>query len=245
MLGEQHDPLPTSKPGALREFLPDLGRFSKQRTAPGLVAAGGILMTKRTKQALQDWSSIAGDREKYQAYLCSREWAEKREAVRKRAGDKCERCKVLPIDAVHHLTYARKYDEPLENLQAICRPCHDFTHGKSEFDPTVFHNQTMLRFLLEGGAKPPIPAEIESGLARLDELENKLKEMLRGVLVLGSAGLEIAAKELASCLPFRIPYCHVCGERFGWHHDIYECYDICGYNGQISADCYLMKESAK
>ena len=31
--------------------------------------------------------------------------------MRKRAGAKCERCKVLPMSACHHLTYARKYDE--------------------------------------------------------------------------------------------------------------------------------------
>lgn len=40
----EHDPLPTSKPGALREFEPTLGRFPKQRTASGLGAAGVVLM---------------------------------------------------------------------------------------------------------------------------------------------------------------------------------------------------------
>lgn len=78
------------------------------------------------------------DKEKYQAYLCSREWAEKREAVRARAFNRCERCKVLPMEACHHLTYARKYNEKLEDLQAICNACHQFTHGKSEFDPLSF-----------------------------------------------------------------------------------------------------------
>lgn len=114
-------------------------------------------MAKQTKQALQDWRSIADDREKYQAYLCSREWAEKREAVRKRAGDKCERCKVLPIDAVHHLTYARKYEESLDDLQAICQPCHDFTHGKSASDPSVNPWNRVIRYglsVLKEGRKP-------------------------------------------------------------------------------------------
>lgn len=82
-----------------------------------------------------DWRSIENDREKYAAYLCSREWAEKREAVRERADGKCERCKVLPMEACHHLTYARKYEEELSDLQAICNPCHEFTHGKDDFDP--------------------------------------------------------------------------------------------------------------
>lgn len=82
-----------------------------------------------------EWRSITDERKKYKAYLCSREWAERREAVRERSGDICERCEVLPQDAVHHLTYENKYDEPLKDLQAICTPCHEFTHGKSEFDP--------------------------------------------------------------------------------------------------------------
>lgn len=82
-----------------------------------------------------DWRDIENDKEKYAAYLCSREWAEKREAVRDRSGGLCERCGVNPMNACHHLTYLRKYGEFLEDLQAICTPCHEFTHGKSDYDP--------------------------------------------------------------------------------------------------------------
>jgi hypothetical protein len=85
-----------------------------------------------------DWRDITDEREKYQAYLCSREWAEKKEAVHSRAGGKCERCKTLPIGAVHHLTYARKYAETLEDLAAWCNPCHAFTHRKLKIDPAAW-----------------------------------------------------------------------------------------------------------
>jgi hypothetical protein len=71
----------------------------------------------------------------YQQYLASREWALKREAVRKRAGNKCERCRAAKMDAVHHKTYANVGHEPLEDLQAICNPCHEFLSGKSNNDP--------------------------------------------------------------------------------------------------------------
>lgn len=70
------------------------------------------------------------DKERYARYLCSREWSELRERVRLRARGICERCHILPMDAVHHLTYARKYAERLEDLQAICNECHDWTHAK-------------------------------------------------------------------------------------------------------------------
>ena len=38
-------------------------------------------------------------------------------------------------DATHHLTYQRIGKELLEDLQAICEPCHKFTSGKNEYDP--------------------------------------------------------------------------------------------------------------
>lgn len=84
----------------------------------------------------RDWKSITKDtKEKYNLYLCSREWSVLKEAVRKRSGGVCERCNRNPMEACHHLTYANKYAEELDDLQAICKPCHEFTHGKSEVDP--------------------------------------------------------------------------------------------------------------
>lgn len=81
------------------------------------------------------WQTITDDREKYKAYLCSREWALLRNAVRARCGGKCERCNVNDMECVHHLTYARKYDERIEDLAGWCNACHEFTHGRSDHDP--------------------------------------------------------------------------------------------------------------
>ena len=111
----------------------------------------------------QEWKTIANEKEKYAAYLCRREWAEKREAVRERAGGKCERCQVLPIDACHHLTYERKYKEKLEDLQAICTPCHQFTHGKDDFDPAACNK--WLRYLIDVKKKCELPLPEEGPLA--------------------------------------------------------------------------------
>jgi hypothetical protein len=92
-----------------------------------------VSITPRT--AAGDWRQITDDREKYKAYLCSREWALLRNAVRARCGGKCERCGVNEMECTHHLTYARKYDERLEDLAGWCNACHEFTHGKSAVDP--------------------------------------------------------------------------------------------------------------
>lgn len=71
----------------------------------------------------------------YQTYLASREWALKKEAVRKRSGGICERCKNAPHQQTHHLTYARIGCELLEDLQGVCRACHEYLSGKTNQDP--------------------------------------------------------------------------------------------------------------
>ena len=95
------------------------------------------------------WQALPEGSEKYQAYLCSREWAERRNAVYLRCGSVCERCNMNAADHVHHLTYVRKYAELPEDLQALCRGCHEFTHGKSDVDP----------------AKPPIVWDLKQLLS--------------------------------------------------------------------------------
>jgi hypothetical protein len=84
------------------------------------------------------WQDIKNEREKYAAYLASREWSVLKEAVRRRSRGFCERCVINVMDHVHHLTYARKYAEHLEDLQSICKPCHDYTHAKSDTDPAAW-----------------------------------------------------------------------------------------------------------
>lgn len=84
---------------------------------------------------MSDWQSISNDKEKYAAYLCSREWGVLKQAVRVRTGGKCERCVLNDIESVHHLTYERKYAERLTDLQGLCDRCHKFTHGLSDDDP--------------------------------------------------------------------------------------------------------------
>lgn len=73
----------------------------------------------------------------YQEYLASREWAVLREEVRKRSKNTCERCYKNPQQAVHHKTYERVGNEHMDDLQAICTPCHEFLSAKSHVDPVT------------------------------------------------------------------------------------------------------------
>lgn len=89
------------------------------------------------------WQLMPEGPEKYQAYLCSREWAVLRRAVLDRCGGVCERCHVNPVSAVHHLTYERKYAEQIEDLVGWCQGCHEFTHGKRDGDPLLVHQRSL------------------------------------------------------------------------------------------------------
>ncbi len=71
----------------------------------------------------------------YGRYLASREWALKKRAVWKRSRGICERCKVGPYQETHHLTYERLGCERLEDLQALCIPCHEYESAVASFDP--------------------------------------------------------------------------------------------------------------
>lgn len=75
------------------------------------------------------------EQERYQRYLCSREWGLLKEQVHSRSRGTCERCRSNPGDAVHHVTYIRKYCETLDDLIHLCEPCHSFIHGRSDVDP--------------------------------------------------------------------------------------------------------------
>jgi replicative DNA helicase len=116
-----------------------------------------------------DWREIKDQREKYQYYLCSREWAVLKEAVHKRGEGVCERCGQYPIDAVHHLTYARIYAEELEDLAGWCKHCHEYTHGKALWDP----REDQTRVPLVDRADMPAPVS-DVVLEMLEGLDNRL-----------------------------------------------------------------------
>ncbi|MFA6128818.1 MAG: HNH endonuclease signature motif containing protein [Bacteroidales bacterium] len=66
---------------------------------------------------------------KYQEYLLSPEWKDKRTLVLQRDNNICQSCKEQPAEQVHHLTYDNLFNEPLEDLQALCCKCHDKIHS--------------------------------------------------------------------------------------------------------------------
>jgi 5-methylcytosine-specific restriction endonuclease McrA len=69
------------------------------------------------------------------AYLASRAWQIRRQALALRSNGKCERCGFGRYQVAHHLTYLHFGAEYLTELQAICWDCHKYLHAKSNYDP--------------------------------------------------------------------------------------------------------------
>ncbi len=67
--------------------------------------------------------------EKYNAYLATEEWAERRRRVIDRCGGTCEGCRNRPVEHVHHLTYDHVGNELLFELVGLCLRCHRVAHG--------------------------------------------------------------------------------------------------------------------
>ncbi len=166
-----------------------------------------------------NWKDIQDDREKYAAYLCSREWSVLKKAVHKRANGLCERCLFLPIDSVHHKTYERKYNESLEDLEGNCKHCHSYTHGKIDVDPAAIPHQ--IRFYLHicagfcdwVGKLIPYPIEFVSG--REPDIYHKVLicaiEHLRSFekLVDYPLTLSYASDSINKDLPYDYKYWHI------------------------------------
>jgi hypothetical protein len=79
----------------------------------------------------------------YAQYLASEDWQQRRKDVIANAGHQCERCDLprwvarLVYDQdlhVHHLNYQNRGNEQPEDLEVLCRRCHEIeTFGRSDF----------------------------------------------------------------------------------------------------------------
>jgi 5-methylcytosine-specific restriction endonuclease McrA len=63
--------------------------------------------------------------EKYNEYLKTTEWQERRDEVLKRDNYICQACLNARATQVHHLNYVHWGNEPLFDLVAICNECHE------------------------------------------------------------------------------------------------------------------------
>lgn len=81
----------------------------------------------------------------YRYYLTTASWQRKRQAALKAAGDRCQKCGTTQRLQVHHLSYDRVGQERLDDLQVLCRGCHELTHGRL---PTPTRGVEHIRLIL-------------------------------------------------------------------------------------------------
>ena len=87
-------------------------------------------------QRLSSGNRDLAKREVWNRYMASRDWQLKRRKALERAGGRCEKHGgATDFLQVHHLTYIRRFREALDDLQVICRACHDFVSGVSDIEP--------------------------------------------------------------------------------------------------------------
>jgi hypothetical protein len=65
---------------------------------------------------------------KYNRYLLTPEWQDKRERVLERDAYLCQACLKRRASQAHHLNYKRVFNEPLFDLVAVCTTCHTALH---------------------------------------------------------------------------------------------------------------------
>lgn len=95
-------------------------------------------MAKLTPEEIDRKVEEIAFRCKYEGYMQSKRWFAKRKHKLLVANYTCERCGYcsytaavdIPLD-VHHKTYEHLGDEPLEDLEVLCRRCHTQHHGRT------------------------------------------------------------------------------------------------------------------
>lgn len=84
---------------------------------------------KKMSERVKPHKDPTGHRKKYYEYLESQEWKDKRDELFRIRGRRCERCNSSKNIQVHHLTYERVFNELLNDLEVLCKTCHEIEHG--------------------------------------------------------------------------------------------------------------------
>jgi hypothetical protein len=88
---------------------------------------------KAKRDAMVRESGLSGREWYRKVYLHSDHWSELRSARLFVAGFQCEKCQKTGMLDVHHLRYRSIFNVTVDDLQALCRSCHNAEHeGKKD-----------------------------------------------------------------------------------------------------------------
>lgn len=103
----------------------EVSKFSAKGNEPRIVTVNYDTHMSPERQKYDNERARSEWMSNYNAYLQTPKWRAKREAVMRRDEHLCQACLSARATDVHHLTYSHLFDEPLFDLIAVCRPCHD------------------------------------------------------------------------------------------------------------------------
>ena len=103
----------------------------------GLKKRGRDLANKHYEDQRRAWQQERNEKSRewwirYNGYLSSQRWRDKRARVLERDGHTCQACLRRRATQVHHTTYEHVFDEPLFDLQSVCDVCHNAIHDNRE-----------------------------------------------------------------------------------------------------------------
>lgn len=101
-------------------------------------------------------------KQNYFTYLRSAKWFNFKKQLIAERGHRCEKCGATPksLDG-HHLTYARLFNEIPEDIQLLCRPCHNAIHEAEKSKPKVVFKKDRREY------KYRKPSDVPSFIAEL------------------------------------------------------------------------------
>lgn len=93
--------------------------------------AGVSEAPKKEKKKYSDYKDL------YYDYLNSDQWRLMRDGLFYRRGKKCESCGSTEDIQVHHLHYKNVFKEKAEDLEILCRSCHEKEHNINQPEYTL------------------------------------------------------------------------------------------------------------
>ena len=92
----------------------------------------------KRRDTSKDWHRLflsnPHDKKLYEAYLCSKSWRKKQNAIKERCNNVCEDCHQYAMVDVHHITYENIGDERLDELLGLCVACHQRKHPEKKIE---------------------------------------------------------------------------------------------------------------
>jgi hypothetical protein len=125
-------------------------------------------------------------------YLRSKHWRKLKRQAKNHHGRQCRHCRCLRRLDVHHLNYRNIFDVTVEDLEILCRKCHQKEHGSTPVvtvttTPPNYGKRAKKKFKARRNKRTGVihtlpPARVGPGVSKQDLAKQKIRrEAARGM----------------------------------------------------------------